>query len=661
MTSIRFIYAPLESESHIRLLNILPGRLASAFVCKLIHVPINQSSRYEALSYVWGEQTQQDTIDCNDRLLDVGKALSSALYRLRLYETERLLWIDAICIDQSNILEKNLQLPLMGRIYQQAEQVIVWLGPETAGCKLALSMIASLIDVYNAHKVMRELHEEEKKQKSEQDGAGNIQEYIEKTLEERTSTKVTRHGLMLHLTEDRCRLPGVTSSKWEYLNAIFDAQWFHRVWTIQEMIVAEKVEVVFGDQACSWEHFFYAAYCMGNSLLPMAPVQWQHTMWLDFNRIHFRDEGSLSLLMLLNECHQRRATDQHDRVYALLGLVANQADIYNEGSLLKPDYGLPVDEVYRRVAVHFLMVQQQPDILRAVYPTRVHEKLPSWVPDWNSARPKPILSAINSWYRAGGDLEDKALYKITSHPSDPNILLITRRFYDTIASIGSCMGPEKPEIISEVIDPDLEYERSRQYLTTHVRCWREWQHLARVTENINYPGTNEPRENAYWRTLIGDCSDDFSKPADDGYRYNYKQWRNHMRRAREGFFTNPTADEWAASTKGEMLDAEAMGVIHGQAGDPYFKSFYNRNVRAAAELCFAVTTQGYFALVSPQANLGDAVCVIPGVKTPLLLRKVNNSIDEHFRLLGACFVHGLMNAEALEDFQESETKKIAIV
>ena len=655
---------PLESESHIRLLKILPGRLACSLSCELIHASIDQTPPYEAVSYVWGDPEPQNTIFCNGRDLDVGRSLGSALYRLRFYENERLLWIDAICIDQGSVQEKNAQLPLMRKIYQQAKEVLIWIGPEDDGRETAMSLIPNLIDVYNTHKSMRDIHEQEQEQKSGQDWASRVVEEIKREMLERTSTKVTRNGLILDAEEERAGLPPLHSPKWECLNALYNAPWFHRVWTIQEMIVAENVELVYGESSCSWDHFCYAAYCMERSLLPSAPVHCRNAVWLDFQRSQFHKEGSLSLLTLLNECHERHATQQHDKVYALLGLVENQEDIYKEHSLLKPDYGLAVETVYRRLAVHSLTVQREPNILRAVHQTRVHTGLPTWVPDWSGARPKPFLSAVHTWYRAGGDIEGTTLPTATLFASDQNVLIVKGKLYDTILRVGSAMAIQGDDPSSGWTSFQERYRECHQCLAVLTLCWREWRELARIDEEIPYPGTNESRENAYWRTLIGDSSsDDFAAPADAGYRYNYKQWRNHMRRAQQGFFSGPSAADWAASPDVghlPMPDADIVAVLQGRMNDPYFKSFYERNISAAALLRFAITAKGYFALMPSIAEPGDAICVVPGVKTPMLLRRDLDTPDELYNLLGACFVHGIMNGEALGDSDQLTFRDIMI-
>ncbi|RYP62597.1 hypothetical protein DL771_009676 [Monosporascus sp. 5C6A] len=83
---------------------------------------------YEALSYCWGSNRLAGTVMANEKVLFITENLSEALQHLRHKDEDRILWIDAICIDQNNIRERGHQVGCMGRIYSRAHQVLVWLG-----------------------------------------------------------------------------------------------------------------------------------------------------------------------------------------------------------------------------------------------------------------------------------------------------------------------------------------------------------------------------------------------------------------------------------------------------------------------------------------------------------------------------------------------------
>ncbi|KAK8053113.1 hypothetical protein PG996_012414 [Apiospora saccharicola] len=126
----------LEFEDSIRLLDLLPSSKRDAPVqCRIRQVRLDQArSKYEALSYVWGDPQGSRPILCDDRELLVTPNCHDALIQLRRRFRVRTLWIDAICIDQStaeeSTRERNVQVRQMGEIFHQASTVVVWLGRE---------------------------------------------------------------------------------------------------------------------------------------------------------------------------------------------------------------------------------------------------------------------------------------------------------------------------------------------------------------------------------------------------------------------------------------------------------------------------------------------------------------------------------------------------
>ncbi|KAF2255827.1 HET-domain-containing protein, partial [Trematosphaeria pertusa] len=123
---------PLSSASDdIRLLQLLPGDHDEPIVCNLFHVESVDLYDYEALSYVWGSVDSPRIIYVNGWEMAITENLDTALRALRHEQECRLLWLDAICIDQSLIPEKTRQVGKMGDIYKAAARVLVFLGPQT--------------------------------------------------------------------------------------------------------------------------------------------------------------------------------------------------------------------------------------------------------------------------------------------------------------------------------------------------------------------------------------------------------------------------------------------------------------------------------------------------------------------------------------------------
>lgn len=135
-----FEYMPLAKSHHIRLIILRPALFdAQPIVCSLKEASLNDYGHddgvlpYEALSYTWGTKYGTTPIICDGRTLLVTPNCESALRNMRLKLKDRVLWIDAICIDQQSVQEKNEQVPLMGKIYFSATRVIIWLGPGLPG------------------------------------------------------------------------------------------------------------------------------------------------------------------------------------------------------------------------------------------------------------------------------------------------------------------------------------------------------------------------------------------------------------------------------------------------------------------------------------------------------------------------------------------------
>ncbi|KAF1358898.1 HET-domain-containing protein, partial [Lizonia empirigonia] len=127
------IYAsyPL-SKNEARFLNILPvcevGGVLATIHCELQKSCIDDALIYDAVSYVWGDPGFTQVITINGQYFRVRMNLWRVLLRLREEGYAGLLWIDAICINQEDVAERGWQVALMGRIYQNAQNVHAWLG-----------------------------------------------------------------------------------------------------------------------------------------------------------------------------------------------------------------------------------------------------------------------------------------------------------------------------------------------------------------------------------------------------------------------------------------------------------------------------------------------------------------------------------------------------
>lgn len=150
------VYSPIdEAAQEIRLLTILPGTFDSDIRVCLRATPFTEDSdlEFEALSYVWGSPEDPVDIFIGETIyhtLSVTKSLAEALSYLQYDDTRRVIWIDAICVNQKDMDERTSQMKRMADIYRNASQVVVWLGPESEDSSLAIEcckMISSKVTV----------------------------------------------------------------------------------------------------------------------------------------------------------------------------------------------------------------------------------------------------------------------------------------------------------------------------------------------------------------------------------------------------------------------------------------------------------------------------------------------------------------------------------
>lgn len=158
----RYSYLPLRDDT-IRLFRLHPSAEPHApLQCTLFHTPLANAPPYVALSYAWGSQVSRHSLniastsssspssslsqDPSSSALTITVSLFNALQRLRQEDEEVTLWVDAICIDQSNTPERNVQTANMRRIYQNAQSVAVWLGLEYNESSDALALVREMIE-----------------------------------------------------------------------------------------------------------------------------------------------------------------------------------------------------------------------------------------------------------------------------------------------------------------------------------------------------------------------------------------------------------------------------------------------------------------------------------------------------------------------------------
>lgn len=191
-------------------------------------------SDYEALSYTWGKPEDQTfPITCNGQTLMVRKNLHDALPYLarrlkRAGGPHRQIWIDAVCIDQSNETEKFEQIHLMREIYRLAKEVVVWLGPGRGnGHNVAAFALIPLL-------------------------AQIGKEAFEYSLDARQPEPNFSTAAM----------PDASSPVWDVLGNILFHDWYTRLWVVQEIALAQSAVALIGDDTLDFNVLKDSLYFM---------------------------------------------------------------------------------------------------------------------------------------------------------------------------------------------------------------------------------------------------------------------------------------------------------------------------------------------------------------------------------------------------------------
>ncbi|KAN0105893.1 HET domain containing protein [Hyaloscypha variabilis] len=346
------LYQPLDPDvDNFRILEILPGNDSDNIICNIIQ-PFHLDTSYEALSYRAGDPRDIGEITVNGQLFNAFASLFAAIKRLRYPDKSRLVWIDQICINQSDVAERSSQVPKMRKVYERAERVIAWLGPLFAG-------IAN--------------------------------EYI-KELELASQTENNEHLV-----------------KAKALAQLLYSKFWTRVWIWQEIIVAKSVELVWDTKSMDSEPFFTTAEMiavMKNTIsfnqLPKATTAVLKTTTCVFIsaiatlRRHWEPESPLIHKYLLRKVRLAQSSDVRDRIYAISGLISPDYQII-------PDYTSAPATVYCRTAWSMISRDRSLDLLTFCgHPTLQSTLvLPSWCSDWStkSRKTRYPLSDRRSDYR----------------------------------------------------------------------------------------------------------------------------------------------------------------------------------------------------------------------------------------------------------------------
>ncbi|KAM5342020.1 hypothetical protein ACJ41O_015051 [Fusarium nematophilum] len=664
------LYTPLDQGTReIRLLRVAPYEGDDVFAvckCTMVKVSLLSSPKYNAFSYVWGDATQKEVIIVNGHRMEVTKNLVALLTRYRnIAKTiphwtpmELPLWIDAICIHQTNVTERNIQVQLMGSIYQSAATTFSWLGESEDGSDDAM---VTLLDITT------------KIQAAQDDSMAWM---------EPGQTNLWK--------QDPDRKASFGNQFWTSAGAMLDRPYWHRAWIVQEIVLPESVIIFCGRNILPLASllivYTWMVRIQGKPKPPFVDSQvWQllstkvgrTLMGWEVLRSYFQFKALRAKQVAIDDAEQhmrwkhlvlqtrlKQATDPRDNLYSLLGLLS--CDI-------RPEYSASAETVFCDFAKKSIEVEGQLSLLTHAGHWELSQTLPSyrttqatnlfvptWVPNWDR------LSKITgfTWLLEKDDMEngndadrgwDSVLDGQPPWSLDGNTLIAQGVCCDVIASSQTC-GLEDGSWLSFCLD-FVDAQQDRLY-PSGIPVMQALARLLSRDRKFTDGSLLEPLPNA--KVIFGDVLPGFLAAL-----YRYPDAGNVRERLGIGgvamyekFMGQPIAptqsnldslDGLRTMAEGLKLDLNAHWASFTS---DMMSHLYETGQRMREHVGF-MTSKGYIGWGHKGLQDGDLVCVLFGCEMPVVLRKV----DSHYLHIGPCFALGLMRGEAVS-WAKAGTEKI---
>ncbi|SPO02004.1 uncharacterized protein DNG_04677 [Cephalotrichum gorgonifer] len=319
-------------------------------------LPDSEGTRpYEALSYVWGSEAAPSPICIDGCALSVTVNLHAALSHLRDPYIERILWIDALCINQTDKNEKALQIQLMAKIYATASSVTVWLGEAAPDSGHAIEVIRTAALQKSGTFSKREPKVEPKKDMV----------VIDPFFPAGSPAHLQAVGVAVNPPAELSTESPLDQRTKDAILALLQRPWFRRIWVLQEVAAARHVLIKCGPASIDGY-----AFCVGLSGLALSYIPYPglreltHSITYLVRGAIFRPRdvigisGRFSLDIrpmseLVEMYHTREATERHDKIFALLGMSSDDPSTAG----LSVDYRIPWGQLFKRL-IHFCTSEQ---------------------------------------------------------------------------------------------------------------------------------------------------------------------------------------------------------------------------------------------------------------------------------------------------------------
>ncbi|GAB1196594.1 hypothetical protein APSETT444_005866 [Aspergillus pseudonomiae] len=521
---------------------------------------------------------------------DINHIVGSKLRPLSPIDNQQF-WIDAICINQDDIAERNAQVAIMSMIYTKASGVFVWLG----------------VDDESTMRAFEATH------LPSQEGIGMwYNDVLQNHVMEDPETRVAKQG------------SNEASLKYQAVVNLFRRTWFQRVWIIQEIALAKQIRIF-----CGGVEFEY------------------HKLFILFHNPNFTSRfNSRSLAQALELARWRGiggselSDDPKKRIVADYTKSTSEvfihfAKIFMQGASDEPLQTWHTGECEVFECLEGLsFVQESPDVSRRFD----GQALPSWVPNFTA----PLITT-RLWsprFRAGVYPDSSAA--ILPH-DDPQTLRLNGAFHDEIVSVEPQIGTLTATSFRPPNWLGLISSMDKTYLPTgQNRVEALWRTL--MTNKLSST-SDDPVHNARssFRFFMQKALWSLTHQSDEETITNLK-----LVRETDENNTLPTWEEIQQyGAKDEVGEPRGMVRIDDHDFDQTFVHFYR------GRLLYR-TKRGYIGLGPWSVQAGDEVWVIAGARTPFVLRKslINNSSDTERRsLIGETYVHGIMDGEVISSAQ----------
>ena len=609
----------------MRLVNILPGTQQDQLQGLIIHVLSASPPPYRALSYVWGTDQQPEELLTPDGALSITSSLSKALRSLRRKDKSITLWVDAICTNQKDGREKEKQIRMLPVIFQNASFTYAYLDGGDGGDNV-MEMLMQ-VRVKAAIEERSRLCKAQSSEEHDSDSRYGIQPSEETT--EKDSASIDESSVEEEDWPDELPkvptswrdspIPALNDDIWASVKALFSLPFFRRVWIVQEVVASFNVKIVCGKWTMDWSDLHLAIEIIDRHLqlsdhdTTHLSSSWEPFMSLAAQREWEARSHRWSLSMLLEHFRYAESTLSRDRLFAMLGLASdgNEPDF-------EPDYESPLETIVLRFARVFVRQGRGMQLLYRAGLRSDNHKFPSWIPDWTVQRPSSLA-----------DVSEGGITFGASGPHQPMI---------------EC-SPDSDELLADGYAVDV-IESISISSNAEAELGLYFSEVDAMIDGAVLRPTPTPREDLKWKVPIaGALFPKVVMPGGVDLRTSYAALRNSMDRKGKG----KSIGERVAFGGDDNHQAIYQLMIERMSAESYRNqglSYLTALQDTVRGWKFVVTKKGHVGTVPTLAQAGDIIAVLKGGRVPFIL-KASDTRPGAFRLVGECYVHGLMNGEGL--------------